>query len=503
MNYYASILPCSAGKQGWKSKRPNFDAVGISANREASNVIFRNHRIQELKFEGQSIVRFCQGETLLSKSNELLVNLLETRLLYFSGGGTTDLSSLFDSASNGQQATDFVRSQLLCSLWCSYGLSVAVQRLQKTNTGEKTSKQNMANQFCEASIPKFVKERCRPIIRDDGFIDFSRVFSPLWDESFDILTDQNKLVASSPAKPIYIELGSGSGDWIVSQAFANPSTNYVAVELRADRVAQTLTNLALSQHDKAKSTFFAPLSNLCCVGAECGSFLRTRVKSDSISKIFVNHPEPPTQTYGAEDDSIAFTIEAQEPAHMLNSNTLFHAAQCLKLHGEGKLIIVTDNLWYARLVCLTLVKLLTRHPKILEQMDLEGDPNLNLSQLFHVPNSEGKVSLFVSHGVLLPDVMGIFNVNREEGCSFFDRLWRVGGGRHAHKTDRYIIAMQTCRPKNVLRNTVCETTAIKHEISSNSSKSLKRGGKKHRKVRNPHKQALRNQRRLERRKGLL
>lgn len=364
----------------------------------------------------------------------------------------------------------------------------------------------MVNHFRETSIPKFVKDRYRSIIRDDGFIDFSRVFSPLWDESFNILTDQNKLIASSHTNPIYIELGSGSGDWIVCQAFANPSTNYVAVELRADRVAQTLTNLALSQHDKAKSAFFAPLSNLCCVGSECGTFLRTRVENDSISKIFVNHPEPPTQTYGAEDDSIAFTIETQEPAHMLNSNTLFHAAQCLKLHGEGKLIIVTDNLWYARLVCLTLVKLLTRHPRILEQMDLEGDPDLNLSQLFHVPNSERKVSLFVSHGVLLPDVIGVSNVNREEGSSFFDRLWRVGAGKHAHKTDRYIIAMQTCRPEIFFGDTFCDIPSIKqskYEVSSNSSRSLKRSGKKHRKVRNPQKQALRNQRRLERNKYLL
>lgn len=31
----------------------------------------------------------------------------------------------------------------------------------------------------------------------------------------------------------------------------------------------------------------------------------------------------------------------------------------------------------------------------------------------------------------------------EKGNSYFDRLWRAGGGKHAHKVDRYIIAMQT------------------------------------------------------------
>ena len=435
---------------------------------------------------------------LLTKSDDLLVRLMGSRLLYFSGGGTTDLKAVKnDSCVENLPNVDFARSQMVHSLWCSFGLSAAVKK--QRNKGSDFSKVG------NLAIPEAIKDRHKSIIQDDGFIDFSRVFCSLWDDSYNVFTDESESKVRPQSRPIYLELGSGSGDWIVNQASANPAADYVAVELRADRVAQTFSKVALNaQGSSPDDKFFVPLFNVCCVGSECGSFLRHRVKDNLISKIFVNHPEPPTQTFGAEEEFTARAIETEEPAHMLNSCTLFYAAQCLKPDGEGKLIIVTDNLWYARVICLTLIKVLTRDPEILEKMDLEGEDSPKLLQIFNVPGGEGKVGLYVGQPC---EAIGILNSEkarnfRESGSSYFDRLWRAGGGKHAHKTDRYIIAMQTCHKTKKDVGGACSVSTgrlFDQELSSNNENNQNKR-KRSKKGRNPEKQALRNQRRLGKKK---
>jgi tRNA G46 methylase TrmB len=453
--------------------------------------------------EAESIARLCQSETLLSKSKGILVNLLESRLLYFCGGGTTDLNAVKNySYTNAPVCADAVRMQLLSSLWHSFGLSTAVHR---NGQSEKKRKYNggKLDKSSDVSIPDSLKDRFKSSIQQDGFIDFTHIFRPLWDDSFQPLIGEDGLVKTSQIKPINIELGSGSGDWIVGQAVENPSVNYVAVELRADRVAQTFAKLTLNPNGSVKNLLAVPLCNLCCVGSECGVFLKDRVKNHSISKIFVNHPEPPTQTYGAEGNSILPKLETEEPAHMLNSCTLLHAAQCLKPDSEGQLIIVTDNLWYARLICLTLVKLLSQHSKVLQQTDLGSDHSLRLFQSFSVPNGRENVELYVRHGTVHPDTKKNLQLDEINGTSYFDRLWRAGGGKHAHKMDRYIIAMQTCPKCNVVvgsesRSTIATKVSQNHNKLSNATTTATRSKRK-RKARSPQKQALRNRRRLEKR----
>jgi len=101
-------------------------------------------------------------------------------------------------------------------------------------------------------------------------------------------------------RPLHIELGSGSGEWIAGTAASDPDSDYVAVELRADRVARAFANLVLWDG----LGLVGPLTNVCVVGAECGSFLRQRVTLGTVSTIFVNHPEPPTQTFGFSGDGV-------------------------------------------------------------------------------------------------------------------------------------------------------------------------------------------------------
>jgi hypothetical protein len=187
---------------------------------------------------------------------------------------------------------------------------------------------------------------------------------------------------------------------------------------------------------------------------------------------------------------------------MLNSSTLLHAAHCLKLDGEGQLIIVTDNLWYGRLICLTLVKLLSQHTNILRPVDLASDNSLRLFQSFIVPNSGNKVDLYVSSGIVRHENSTTWQLKQERGNSYFDRLWRAGGGKHAHKSDRYIILMQTCgnltagtggMSNSTMRSNLNEQSKVLNESSTKG-----RSGKK-RKARSPQKQAIRNKKRLARR----
>ena len=117
---------------------------------------------------------------------------------------------------------------------------------------------------------------------------------------------------SKKSRRVEVELGAGFGDWIVSKAIEEPSTNYLAVELRSDRVAQIFARCAILSHDK-------PIDNLCVVGGDSGHFLGNYLSEGSVDSIYVNHPEPPTQTFGAEFHDLSIIMNGgAEPSHMLH-----------------------------------------------------------------------------------------------------------------------------------------------------------------------------------------
>ena len=67
------------------------------------------------------------------------------------------------------------------------------------------------------------------------------------------------------------------------------------------------------------------------------------------------------QTFGANNLILKNIADGgEEPAHMLNSQTLISAARCLDKR-TGKLIIVTDNRFYANLICATLIKVINKN----------------------------------------------------------------------------------------------------------------------------------------------
>lgn len=492
-----SKMETSGGKRSWK-KSAEPSTTGEESRRSSSNVLFRSHRLSEMRGDALTILELLsekKGRTLIELSDEQwrhrLARYLATRLLYFSGGGTTDLSATrrlgnAERERNCNKSSCNVTEQLLTSSWWSFGLCAAI--------GKPVAKDPEPNAcLTKKDLNALRSARLDPsrlgLFSSDGRLDFSRIFS-----------DPNSLPSceessSQGKKPVHIELGAGSGDWIRTQALAQPADNFVSVELRSDRVAQTFAKCMLVRSGEDFT------NNICCIGAECGSFLQLQVPEKSVTTIYVNHPEPPTQTYGSSEDDILAVQGDAEPAHMLNSKTLLAAAHCLRPNGEGRLIIVTDNRWYATLIISTLEKVVAQNEKLLTQIDLDEkrgyrrvdhfasrSPSISRLSLF-----EGKPSEAIGHSTL--------KNNGNSGASYFDRLWRTGAGSHAEMKRRFVIAVRTFNSSQD-KQQYCTCTRNSGQGGRAGSGTGKRSVvKKSNRKRSAEKQQRRNERRLAKRRS--
>lgn len=402
------------GKRSWKQSASG-GTGGEGSRRSTSNFLFRSHRSTEMKNEAEEICAICTNTDTSIDATSLLPKLIASRLLYFSGGGTTDLTATIGHKairSEDANATE----QLMLSAWLSFGLASAVGRRISAATLDSSS--SVLTKADRKALRAAGINPAKSVLSEDGTIDFRKVFK---DGSSD----------ASKNRPINIELGAGSGDWIRMQAIAKPEEDYVSVELRSDRVAQTFAKLMLSRAGADGGI----IDNVCSIGAECGSFLRDRVPNQSVSTIYVNHPEPPTQSYGSCEMDIKTVLSGSEPAHMLNSETLKSAAECLLPNGGGRLVIITDNKWYGMLLCKTFERLLLGNKKILTQINLEPRDGFHCAESGMVRLFEGSPNSAIGH-VTPAD---------GSGSSYFDRLWRTGAGAHAERRKRYAIVMRTHR----------------------------------------------------------
>jgi tRNA G46 methylase TrmB len=399
--------PGEGGKRAWKS---NDGEDEKDARRAASNTAYRMHRLSELETEAKDLIKM-RGKTVTSLSSNDMAKRVLQKLFYFSGGGTTDMAATSKAVTSKKktlQSTDPMML-FLTSSWLSFGLAELVG-------GERDTKD-----LDLARVGAMVGMGDSRIVRDDGLMDFDQIFS-------------------TKKKPVHIELGAGFGDWIVRQARHDSSRNYVAVELRADRVAQIFSKATL---DGEK-----PLENVCVVGSECGSFLRDRVKKGSISTVFANFPEPPTQSFGGGGEELKAIMNGgtgAEPAHMLNSATLATAASCLT--SKGRIVIVTDNWWYARLICATFVKVARDYKDIALRSSTPNEMNksgLRQAESFTDPKSKSNAAVVLYEGQPGEGIGHVKAETEDGGVSYFDRLWRTGAGSHSERRTRFVIVMNRC-----------------------------------------------------------
>ncbi|WP_348663024.1 tRNA (guanosine(46)-N7)-methyltransferase TrmB [Chlamydia vaughanii] len=126
----------------------------------------------------------------------------------------------------------------------------------------------------DLKVPFFWEERS-PSIQDNvlyvpgHYFQHDHFSMPSWEEFFG---NQN---------PIFCELCSGNGDWVVAQAQENPNVNWIAVEKRFDRVRKIWSKMKNSQ-----------VNNLRVVSGEAQTFFRYYVGNAIFQRIVVNFPDP-------------------------------------------------------------------------------------------------------------------------------------------------------------------------------------------------------------------
>ncbi len=386
------------GKRAWKKVSDEG-----AAQRKSSNNTYRNHRLSEMENEAKELVRLRKQKDKGDLLEQVRCGLLK-RLFYFGGGGTTDL--LKTSQASGES----IVSDYSSPIWYTFGLAEVMQSTPQNRHSSETEPTATGSSKNAASS-----------VSSQGTLVLSQVFD-------------------NPNLPIDVEIGAGFGDWIVRQTRSHQDRNHIAVELRADRVAQIFAKGMLGLN-------LSSSGRLCVVGSDAGSFLDLRLPQEgSISTFFANHPEPPTQTFGENQSELGAIVDGgSEPAHMLNSATMILMAKCLKTNG--KIVIVTDNRWYARLLSMTALRVLVVIGK--EGVRVKSESSIALSKSgFHKVDtfSSGTETVELLEGQPNEQIGHVpYDPTFEGGASYFDRLWRSGGGSHAERKSRFVLVLRRIR----------------------------------------------------------
>ena len=259
----------------------------------------------------------------------------------------------------------------------------------KNNNKKKKKKSNQNHSTASSVVPissawqEKIESSYTACLDDHGYINFDHVFS------------------EGTFGDLKLEICSGAGEWGVSQAQNDERSRYVTLELRHDRVYGTFYRSICAQ-----------TSNLCVIGGDAVDVVKRRIKSNCLSNIFINHPEPPQQNNKEGSTS--------QGKHLLTMAFLSLAAE--KLLAGGMMTIVTDNLWYARFLMRQLGG--APHPRSLVNVEISG-----LGGLGELEN-EGGYSVYVGK----PDASCGHTV---DASSYFDRLWKRG-----NLVDRYVLVLK-------------------------------------------------------------
>lgn len=207
------------------------------------------------------------------------------------------------------------------------------------------------------------------------------------------------LLFDDPTLPLRLEVCSGMGEWVCAQAKHEQGTaNWAALEWRYDRVHQTFVRAALGG-----------INNIVLMAGDASLVLPQRIRAKTLDAVFVNHPEPPQQS-GAENTT-------PQGRHLLTSSFCKEVSRVLR--PGGTFTIVSDNLWYSRLLLKTLAGLDSG-------LFHEG----HCSKKHKVDRREGKFTLFEGKP-------GAECGHTATASSYFDGLWNA-----SDKRSRYFLFAQ-------------------------------------------------------------
>jgi pentatricopeptide repeat protein len=450
------------GKRSWKNVSSGSDQQQqhdqSSTTRYNSNYAYRMHRLSEIESDSMLLIKSRLSIKDMNRSD--VVKCYINNLLCFNGGGTTSIlgdhrksttstSDTDNHASAKSSSHQSVNPTLLVPTIYSFGLA----KLAQVDIFDMTERTIPDTEEIIKKVSNMYNIQCRSPIDTHGCLQLNKIYD---DET----------------KPLDIELGAGFGSWIVNQAQHNCDRNFLAIELRSDRVYQILARAIVQFHGK--------LNNLCIVGCDSYTFFhRRRVSNQSVTTIFINHPEPPTQTYGdnikqlqllstvsnttsSKGSETEDTLKSNEPSHMLHSSTILEMIPCLKI--DGKIVIVTDNKSYVRLLAATFSKVMQlqqntstnskNNSKKKKQKTKDAKAQIRSMKVNEVQKFNTSLRLLETFGGNVNIFQGeqppvsssmtttgtqVENPNNGVGTSYFDRLWRTGAGSHSERLNRFVL----------------------------------------------------------------
>lgn len=112
--------------------------------------------------------------------------------------------------------------------------------------------------------------------------------------------------------PFHLEICSGNGDWICQKAMENPNKNWIALEMRFDRVRKIWAKMKNRE-----------LSNLFIICSEAFDFIAHFLGGDSLDEVSVNFPDPWPKRRHAKNRLIQKPF-FDELSRILKPGGLFH-----------------------------------------------------------------------------------------------------------------------------------------------------------------------------------
>ena len=299
----------------------------------ASVALFRSHQRSELEREVELVEVFLNDTAdgaadaggSRARGSELLACLLRT----FPLDSTLASPSACQAEERGEEVEGGggeTAERVLLALDASFGLTQLLALLRQGGGGG-------GGEGKQGWTRKKVEKRVRKLVAGGLF---------QWDRVFDVGAVQGEEAAKTEEGsrrreelPVKMEICSGTGDWVVAQAKADTGrANWVSLELRHDRVHQTMTKMALHR-----------ARNLACIAGDANKVLAKHVPPASLAQVVINFPEPPLWSGG----------DGESNFHLLTPEffKLVHAA----LQKKGTLCILSDNVRYSVNVARTLAEL--------------------------------------------------------------------------------------------------------------------------------------------------
>lgn len=427
----------TGGKKAWNTEKID------SQNRMESLELFREHKREELRQEIVLLETFIKSRMDNNDNNNLLksIHYLQPyfrKALSFDPIGCT---------LKKESSIDAIVSELLQSVQIKFGLNSCLKPLipndiyeniflkkKKPNDKFKNKKKRKADGSSNCEVTSQLDEliarsslQCQSCshlavfskalkmsFTDIGFINFPNLFGTI--KASNDHGDNNNFEIIPSTRPVKIEIASGAGEWAVSQALADPASNWITLELRHDRVYQTFLRAICSG-----------ASNISVMGGDALNILPTRIAPSSVHNVFVNHPEPPQQQGGLDSQG----------KHMLNDEFFMDVSRILVM--DGILTIVTDNLWYGKFLMRSISTISSSGlvSVDLQKKNSKKKDNDNKGE-WNILEEQGGITLYVGKP-------GIESGHVADASSYFDRLWK-----RSSLEERYFLVLKKKSDPNPL-----------------------------------------------------